>query len=63
MDKWLKERLSLCLDFEIPDEMISFILGMKSSEEVDEYFQTLLNYELQEHRVFINDFKQRLFGR
>lgn len=32
---------------------------MKSADEIDEYFQTLLNYELPEHKAFMNELKQK----
>lgn len=63
MDKWLRERLSTCLDFEVPDDMIKYITSMKSSEEFDEYFETLLNKECEDHRLFLADCKQRLFSK
>lgn len=33
---------------------------MKDVHELDDYFGTLLNFDLPEHRLFINDFKQRV---
>ena len=63
MDKWLRERLSTCLDFEVPDDMIKYIMSLKSSEEFDEYFETLLNTECEDHRLFLADCKQRLFSK
>lgn len=63
MEKWIKERLSICLDFEVPDDMIKYITSMKTSEEFDEYFGSLLNPELQQHRMFLTDCKQKLFSK
>uniref|UniRef100_A0A0K8VNU0 Activating signal cointegrator 1 n=1 Tax=Bactrocera latifrons TaxID=174628 RepID=A0A0K8VNU0_BACLA len=63
MDKWIRERLTNCLDFEVPDDMIKYILSMKSSTEFDEYFETLLNSECEDHRSFMMDCKQRLFSK
>lgn len=63
MDKWLRERLSTCLDFEVPDDMIKYIISMKCSAEFDEYFETLLNKECEDHRLFLSDCKQRLFSK
>lgn len=36
---------------------------MKSSTEFDEYFETLLNAECEDHRSFMADCKQRLFSK
>lgn len=63
MEKWLRDRLSNCLDFEVPDDMIKYILSMKTSNEFDEYFESLLNTECEEHRMFLSDCKQRLFSK
>lgn len=40
--------------------LLRYILTIKENHELDEYFQTLLNFELPEHILFLNDFKQRL---
>ncbi|XP_055382508.1 activating signal cointegrator 1 [Condylostylus longicornis] len=61
MEDWLKTRLSKCLNFEIPEDMIRYILSLKTTDEVDEYFETLLNYDVEDHKIFLNDFKQRKF--
>lgn len=61
MEKWLRENLSNCLEFEIPDDMIKYILTMKSYVEFDEYFDTLLSKDCEEHRLFLDDCKRRLF--
>ncbi|XP_055911392.1 activating signal cointegrator 1 [Eupeodes corollae] len=63
MEKWLKDRLSCCLDFDVPDDMVKFIMTIKTSEELDDYFESLLNAEYDEHRLFIADCKQRLFSK
>ncbi|XP_058445486.1 activating signal cointegrator 1 [Malaya genurostris] len=60
MDNWLKERLSKYLCFEIPDEMIGYILTIRAAQELDEYFKTLLDFNNPEHVGFLNEFKQRL---
>ncbi|XP_065089173.1 activating signal cointegrator 1-like [Ochlerotatus camptorhynchus] len=60
MDSWLKERLSKCLCFEVPDEMIGYILTIRGNQELDEYFKSLLDSGNPEHVTFLNDFKQRL---
>ncbi|XP_055628565.1 activating signal cointegrator 1 [Toxorhynchites rutilus septentrionalis] len=60
MDTWLKERLSKYLGFVVPDEMISYILTIRSSQELEEYFETLLNLKTVEHGLFLDELKQRL---
>ncbi|XP_053949748.1 activating signal cointegrator 1 [Anastrepha ludens] len=63
MEKWIRERLKNCLDFEVPDDMIKYIVSIKSSTEFDEYFESLLNPECEDHRSFLTDCKQRLFSK
>lgn len=40
-----------------------FVLTLKDTHSVDEYFESLLDFTVEEHRRFLNDFKQRLFNR
>ncbi|XP_004529628.1 activating signal cointegrator 1 [Ceratitis capitata] len=63
MEKWIRERLKNCLEFEVPDDMVKYILSLKSSTEFDEYFETLLNPECEDHRSFMADCKQRMFSK
>lgn len=39
------------------------MLTLKEPHEIDDYFETLLDTSIQEHRLFLNDFKQRIFGK
>nr|XP_029712289.1 activating signal cointegrator 1-like [Aedes albopictus] len=59
MEAWLKDRLSKCLCFEVPDEMIGYILTIRNNQEQDEYFKSLLDSGNPEHVSFLNEFKQR----
>lgn len=63
MTEWLQKQLSECLNFPVPDEMIEYISNLKDSHEIDEYFATLLNFDLPDHKRFLNDYKQRLFSK
>lgn len=40
--------------------LFSYILKLKDTHDLDDYFGTLLDFEVPEHRLFLNDFKQRL---
>ncbi|EAT33331.1 AAEL014389-PA [Aedes aegypti] len=60
MESWLKDRLSKCLCFEVPDEMIGYIMTIRGNQELDEYFKSLLDSGNPEHVSFLNEFKQRL---
>lgn len=52
MEQWLNDRLSECLEFDVPNEMIEYILNLKEPCAVDEYFETLLDFSVAEHRLF-----------
>ena len=60
MEQWLKTRLSQCLCFEVPDEMIGYILSIKSNNELDEYFKTLLDLKNNDNVLFLNELKSRM---
>ncbi|XP_055610120.1 activating signal cointegrator 1 [Uranotaenia lowii] len=60
MDSWLKDRLTRYLCFEVPDEMVSYILTIRGDQQLDEYFKTLLDFNNPDHVGFLNEFKQRL---
>ncbi|XP_058064536.1 activating signal cointegrator 1 [Anopheles bellator] len=62
MDQWIRERLSSCLCFEIPEEMISYINTIRENKEVDEYFRTLLDPTNVEHMTFLNELKAKKKG-
>ncbi|XP_052860684.1 activating signal cointegrator 1 isoform X2 [Anopheles cruzii] len=62
MDQWIRERLSSCLCFEIPEEMISYINTIRDNKEVDEYFRTLLDSTNVEHMAFLNELKAKKKG-
>uniref|UniRef100_A0A2M4BJ76 Putative activating signal cointegrator 1 n=1 Tax=Anopheles marajoara TaxID=58244 RepID=A0A2M4BJ76_9DIPT len=60
MQGWIKDELSKCLCFEIPDAMISYICSIREGGEIDEYFRTLLDFNNPEHVKFLGDLKRRM---
>lgn len=63
MEQWISNRLSECLGFPVPDEMIAYILTLKEPHAIDDYFESLLDFKYPDHRLFLNDYKQRLFSK
>uniref|UniRef100_A0A6B2E759 Putative activating signal cointegrator 1-like protein n=1 Tax=Phlebotomus kandelakii TaxID=1109342 RepID=A0A6B2E759_9DIPT len=61
MNKGLQESLSNILDMEIPEEMIQHILSLRSPDEIDEYFSTLLDYSCEDHVKFVSNFKEQRY--
>lgn len=62
MDRWLRQRLADCLGFPVPDEMIGYVLTLNEPHLLDNYFESLLDVQQPEHRLFLNDLKQRMFS-
>lgn len=40
-----------------------YITSIKDCSEFDDYFDSLLNKDCQEHRLFLADCKQRMFSK
>uniref|UniRef100_A0A182V472 ASCH domain-containing protein n=1 Tax=Anopheles merus TaxID=30066 RepID=A0A182V472_ANOME len=60
MNQWIKEELSKCLHFDIPDDLIAYIHTIQNAHEIDGYFRTLLDYNNPQHTAFIRELKVRL---
>ncbi|KAL7032146.1 hypothetical protein ACKWTF_007234 [Chironomus riparius] len=61
MDSWLKEQLTRCLQFEVPEEMIYLILGIDTDEKLRGYCETLLDFTNEKHCIFFNALKLKQF--
>uniref|UniRef100_A0A1L8DH83 Putative activating signal cointegrator 1 n=1 Tax=Nyssomyia neivai TaxID=330878 RepID=A0A1L8DH83_9DIPT len=61
MERQVQCALSQILDLNVPEEMIQHILSLGSTNEVDEYFSSLLDYTIEEHKQFVEDFKELRF--
>uniref|UniRef100_A0A182P7X1 Activating signal cointegrator 1 n=1 Tax=Anopheles epiroticus TaxID=199890 RepID=A0A182P7X1_9DIPT len=60
MDQWIKEELSKCLHFDIPNDLITYIHTIQNAHEIDGYFRTLLDYNNPQHTAFIRELKVKL---
>lgn len=63
MEQWLRQRLTDCLGFAVPDEMVQFVLTFSEPHLLDNYFESLLDVSRPDHRLFLNDLKQRMFSK
>ncbi|CRK87434.1 CLUMA_CG001235, isoform A [Clunio marinus] len=61
IDSWIKDRLVACLDFDVPDEMVSYIQNIKDEDSLKSYFESLLDFTNETHCIFYNNLKQKLF--
>ncbi|CAF4914770.1 unnamed protein product [Pieris macdunnoughi] len=61
MEEWLKESLSKVLDFEVPPDLITYVLSMENEADITEYMKTLINFENPEHKSFFRELCNRKF--
>uniref|UniRef100_A0A182N1H8 ASCH domain-containing protein n=1 Tax=Anopheles dirus TaxID=7168 RepID=A0A182N1H8_9DIPT len=60
INEWIRQELSKCLMFDIPEDLIMYIHSIKEAHEIDVYFRTLLDFSNPEHKAFIDELKRRL---
>ncbi|KAJ8718082.1 hypothetical protein PYW07_006012 [Mythimna separata] len=61
MEQWVKEGLSKILDFEIPDDLIQYILSIQSEGDLNEYMKTLLDFDNSQHKGFFLELCKKKF--
>ncbi|CAL1683020.1 unnamed protein product [Lasius platythorax] len=59
MEKWVNEKLSELLDFQIPDELVKYIVTIENERDLENYFATLLDYKNPKHRQFVIELKRQ----
>ncbi|XP_045777560.1 activating signal cointegrator 1 [Maniola jurtina] len=61
MEDWLSEGLSKILDFEIPEDLIKYILSIENEKDLNEYLKTLLDFDNSQHKNFYLELTKRKF--
>ncbi|XP_046970213.1 activating signal cointegrator 1 [Vanessa cardui] len=61
MDQWLSEGLSKILDFEVPEDLIKYILSIENEKDLNEYLKTLLDFENSQHKNFYLELIKKKF--
>ncbi|KOB77357.1 putative regulation of transcription [Operophtera brumata] len=61
MEQWIQEGLSRILDFEVPDDLIQYILSIHNEGDLNEYMKTLLDFDNNQHRNFFLELTKRKF--
>ncbi|CAH0590071.1 unnamed protein product [Chrysodeixis includens] len=61
MDQWLKEGLSKILDFEIPDDLIQYVMSIENENDLNEYMKTLLDFDNSQHKGFFLELCKRKY--
>uniref|UniRef100_A0A2H1VUL3 SFRICE_003987 n=1 Tax=Spodoptera frugiperda TaxID=7108 RepID=A0A2H1VUL3_SPOFR len=61
MEQWISEGLSKILDFEIPDDLIKYIMSIESENDLNEYMKTLLDFDNSQHKGFFLELCKKKF--
>ncbi|KAJ1530934.1 hypothetical protein ONE63_005771 [Megalurothrips usitatus] len=58
--QWIHGQLSKVLGFEVPQEMVGYIISMETAQDLEEYCGTLLNFDNHQHKQFYVELLRRL---
>ncbi|CAH0713138.1 unnamed protein product, partial [Brenthis ino] len=61
MDQWISEGLSKILDFEVPEDLIKYIMSIQNEEELNDYLKTLLDFDNSQHKNFYFELTKKKF--
>ncbi|CAB3242411.1 unnamed protein product [Arctia plantaginis] len=61
MDQWVSEGLSKLLDFQVPDDLITYLLSIENETDLNEYMKTLLDFDNSQHKSFFLELCKRKF--
>lgn len=61
MEQWISEELSKILDFEIPDDMIKYVMSTQNEAELHDHMNTLLDFKNPQHKNFFFELSRRKF--
>ncbi|CAG9133972.1 unnamed protein product [Plutella xylostella] len=62
MEQWLSESLSRILAFDVPEDLINYILDIKNEGDLNEYMKTLLDFDNPQHKNFYLELSRRKFS-
>ncbi|CAG9563779.1 unnamed protein product [Danaus chrysippus] len=62
MDQWLSEGLSKILDFEVPEDLIKYILSIEKESDLNDYLRTLLDFDNSQHKNFYLELIKKKFS-
>lgn len=61
MDQWVSEGLSKLLDFQVPDDLISYLLSIENETDLHEYMKTLIDFDNLQHKSFFLELCKKRF--
>ncbi|XP_034245904.1 activating signal cointegrator 1 [Thrips palmi] len=60
--EWIHDQLSQVLGFEVPQEMVGYIVSMETGQDLEDYCRSLLNFGNPQHKQFYDSLLIRLKG-
>lgn len=60
LENWVRTKLKSCLEYEVPEEMVSFIMRIKEEHEIDD-LRNILDVTKEKDALFLNELKLKLF--
>ncbi|XP_073953304.1 activating signal cointegrator 1 [Choristoneura fumiferana] len=61
MEQWIGDGLTRILNFEVPGDLIQYILAIQNENDLNEYMRTLLDFDNQQHKNFFLELSKRKF--
>ncbi|XP_075981685.1 activating signal cointegrator 1 [Anticarsia gemmatalis] len=61
MEQWVSEGLSKLLDFQVPDDLITYLLSIENEPDLNEYMKTLLDFDNSQHKNFFLELCKKRF--
>ncbi|KAJ2948373.1 hypothetical protein O0L34_g7610 [Tuta absoluta] len=61
MEQFISEGLSKVLEFEVPDDLIKYIMGIDKEPDFNDYMKTLLDFDNPQHRSFFMELVKKKF--
>ncbi|XP_026763213.2 activating signal cointegrator 1 [Galleria mellonella] len=61
MEQWISENLSTILNFQVPEDLIQYILSIENETDLNEYMKTLLDFDNTQHKKFFLELAKKKF--
>lgn len=62
LTQWIHGQLFDVLGFEVPQEMVRYIVSMETGQDLEDYCRSLLNFNNPQHQQFYNELLRQLKG-
>lgn len=61
MEQWVTEGLSKLLDFQVPEDLIQYLLSIENECDLNEYMKTLVDFDNSQHKNFFIELCKKKF--